>query len=179
MTTRVLLLTTLLLLSGCCGGFKIEPSRDNIRRVSGCGFKGIILTAEYDMGVLSPIPKDWPRFTPQEADVVEAEKIVRDSIERLNKDKRNQLEGSPNIEENLSSYFRQYVGFLSASGHRILYVNMLWNEVPLIDRMVKGSDPRGYNDGFCNMVDGGSAYWQITIDLDSAEVIHFSVNGVG
>lgn len=160
-----------------CSGISVTPSRlPNILAVSGPCFEGIVLTATYIM----PQPRDTviTRFTPSQQDIAGAERIIHDSISKINRDRVNQSGDNPVLDGNLCKYFRQYVGFVDQNGDKILFINMLWNRWSLAERFRGWADPReGLKDGYVQVFDGGSRYWQIKINLTRGCVVDFWVNG--
>ncbi|MBL7996975.1 hypothetical protein JNM05_16535 [bacterium] len=166
-------------ISFSCTGITVTNSVvPNILNIKGHDFEGIILTAGYIM----PQPSDTiiNRFTPTREEIEFLEKIIEDSIKYLNRDRLNQDNSNPVIDENLHKYFRQYVGFLDANGNKIIFVNMLWNRWSLRDRFKGFADPReGLHDGFVQVFDGGSRYWQIKVNITLKVIAEFSVNGNG
>lgn len=69
----------------------------------------------------------------------------------------------------LPEYYRQYFGYRNAKGEVVVYINCLLNsQNPL----------SGIRDHLRRVEDGGSAYWQVTVNLSRRTIENLSVNGV-
>ena len=77
--------------------------------------------------------------------------------------------GTPVIDKKLRKYTRQYVGFLSNTGEKVLWVNFVWD---------KDSRERLSQD-IISVNDGGSYYWNVEINITNQKVYNLDVNGYG
>jgi hypothetical protein len=119
--------------------------------------------AIFPMAYSTDIVHNAKRFTPGFPDIDKAERAVaqqmlqqRDSTKRL-----------PDVYRHLKKYRRQYFGYTNTDGHKILYINMFWEE----DKYVK--------DWLKQMVmvqGGGSNYLSIKYDLTDNRLYDLQIN---
>jgi hypothetical protein len=133
--------------------------------VKGKGYSGYIFNKEHS--VMVSIKNQQGRFTPTFEEVERAEKLLKSRLPELNKDKISQGEKCGNIEKELESYTRQYVGFINQKGNKIIWVNMLMHLRSVPSKHIIIVD------------DGGSNYWNVKIDITSRDVYDLEINGVG
>lgn len=110
------------------------------------------------------------RWTPSDAEIDELENSL---ISFISKQKKiNQIGNYPIISKKLNKYIRQYAGYISSEGEKIIYVNCFWYEK---------DDPfsKGWEKRLIQVFDGGSYYWQIHFNVRKKEFSGFSVNGIG
>ena len=121
------------------------------------------------------------RFSPTLEEINEAEKILKKDIKSANNPMRNQGDGYPIIHKNLNNYRRQYYGYINKDGEKILYVNFLWAKYTFIERLKGYHKDEGENWKSEReiVLDGGSNYWQIEINLTQKKLANLHVNGVG
>lgn len=141
--------------------------------------EGIILAKDYQM--LFPGGHTENRFTPTFDEIVLGEKFLKSNIKEINTPlMMNQGDGCPIIHKNLKYYFRQYSGHFNENGDRVLSINFLWDRYTIWDKIKGIYDHRPkYKGGYYFVLDGGSYYWQISINLTTMKVERFSVNGAG
>ena len=109
------------------------------------------------------------RFTPTDAEIAEAERLVQKRIAYLNRDHYNQGGMCPIIDEHMNKYERQYVGFTDIYGFRVAWVNFLWD-----DKVA----PRVGKDII--LTSGGCGhYWHVLVNLDTEKVFGLEVNAPG
>ncbi|MEO0332259.1 MAG: hypothetical protein AAF223_11340 [Bacteroidota bacterium] len=147
--------------------------------VKGNRYDGAIFTAKYELPYQTN-PLSERRFIPTVEEVAKLEEQLRHEIKAINKDKPNQGKNyGPIIHRNLNDYVRQYIGFVTPEGERVVMINFLWNKLSLIER-IKGYSlwTNGYEDDWITVFDGGSRYWQIKYNLRTSEFFDFYVNGV-
>lgn len=125
----------------------------------GEGYQGLVFRKEksYHMGGDSAVAIDLTC-----EDIALAEQIL--------KTKADQAGGiskwHPEIK--LPLYYRQYFGYRNASGETIIYVNLVLKKVVSLS---------GLLDQLHHIYDGGSAYWQTTINLTRKTIDSITVNG--
>ena len=109
------------------------------------------------------------RYTPTDEEIAQVEKLVKKRIAYLNRFHENQEGMCPIIDEHLSKYERQYVGFTDVHGYRIVWVNFVW------DDKVKNqlSQDIVLTEGGCGH------YWHLKVNLDTEKVYGLEVNGSG
>jgi len=107
------------------------------------------------------------RFTPTRQDVDKAEVILLADLKKINKHLINQS-STPIIHKNLLNYKRQYFGYVDKNGDRILLISSFW------------SSDNNYFDWLKTRVyvlDGGSYYWSIKLNLNKNKLFDLAVNG--
>ncbi len=110
------------------------------------------------------------RFTPTDAEVAEAERLIQKRIAYLNRDHYNQQGMCPVIDEHMHKYRRQYVGFTNDRGDHIIWANFLWDENMSDDLLA--SDvilTRG----------GCGRFWHLKCNLTTRKVYGLEVNESG
>ena len=113
------------------------------------------------------------RWNPTEEDIAKAEELIKKHIVRsVEKTQRlpNQHR-TPIVHQNLDKYYRQYLGRIDKRGRKILYVNCFWK-----DNENEFSD---WKRDYISVLDGGSYYWQIKVNLKKKKCFEYSVNGQG
>ena len=109
-----------------------------------------------------------PRFTPTRQEIDDAENALRINLKVLNKGRINQS-STPVIHRKLRKYKRQYFGYVTQNGQRILLINFFWSKnIDFKDRWLKEA---------INFHDGGSYYWQVQFNLDEAALFDLNING--
>lgn len=173
MTRRILVLTLALAafaaLAAACTDDD-EPTTtaggdrpDSGTLVDGTGYRGVLLDAHLD----DLQPADGPAvdqgvdsFVPTEDEAARFEAKLPDALpEAVN----------PNLEEvepeDLADYVRQYTGVAA--------------DPDLQQLVVAGfcDDSMDWQDGWIQVSDGGTCFWDATMDLVSGEIIRFAFNG--
>ncbi|RZM25514.1 MAG: hypothetical protein EOO88_18995 [Pedobacter sp.] len=128
-------------------------------------------TSSFDVAIFPKESLDMipgTRFTPTKEEVLIAENLLATQLKKMNTHLENQ-HNSPVIHKNLKKYQRQYFGYFDSKGHKILFINSFWKDEVYADWL----------DGRIMVLDGGSYYWQICIDLNSRKLFDFYINGIG
>src|SRR5690606_27488214 len=119
------------------------------------------------------------RWTPNQSAIELAEKILREQIKEINKNKPNQMGSCPVIHRHLNSYFRQYVGIINGKGQRVIHINFYWDKFSLWDKIGGYSDSRlDHDSDYAFVFDGCSHYWSINVNLDDNKLTDLGVNGI-
>ncbi len=158
--------------------FPLIACGQEVSVISGKGYEGAVFNSEYELYQVNPHPDS--RFTPSKKEVDELESNLRNEIKAINVGRPNQGKHyGPIIHKNLNKYLRQYIGFITPEGHRVVYVNFLWNRLSFIQK-IKGYSlsTDGWRDRWIQVSDGGSEYWQIKYNLTTGEFFDFYVNGI-
>jgi hypothetical protein len=137
--------------------------------VEGEKYKGIIFPAEVKIRITDTVT----RWTPSESDIIKFEEKLKVFMNKqIGKQLFNQGNHCPIIFKNLSKYIRQYAGYISPKGEKMIYINCFWYEQ---------DDPfsKDWQTKFIQVFDGCSYYWQIHYNPNSQELFGFSVNGIG
>ncbi len=110
------------------------------------------------------------RFTPTDAEIAEAERIIQKRIAYVNRDHYNQGGMCPVIDEHMRMYRRQYVGFTNDRGDHVIWVNFLWDDELTDERLA--SD--------ILLTTGGCGhFWHLKCNLNTTKVYSLEVNGDG
>lgn len=110
------------------------------------------------------------RYTPTDADIAEAERLIQKRISYINRDHYNQQGMCPVIDEHMRMYRRQYVGFTNDRGDHIIWANFLWDE--------NLTDEKLASDVL--LTKGGCGhFWHIKCNLDTKKVYGLEVNETG
>ena len=110
------------------------------------------------------------RFTPTDAEIAEAERLIQKRIDYVNRDHINQGGMCPVIDEHMHKYRRQYVGFTNDRGDHIVWVNFLWDD--------NLTDERLASDVL--LTKGGCGhFWHLQCNLATRKVCCLEVNGDG
>ena len=110
------------------------------------------------------------RYTPTDADIAEAERLIQKRIAYINREHYNQGGMCPVIDEHMRMYRRQYVGFTNDRGDHIIWANFLWDD--------NLTDERLASDVL--LTKGGCGhFWHIKCNLDTKKVYGLDVNENG
>ncbi len=77
----------------------------------------------------------------------------------------------------LNWYIRQYAGYVSEQGHKMVYVSLTLNSKAVLT-MLGEDEPLDLNRYMMNVMDGGENYADATIDLTTKKVLFFKTHGV-
>lgn len=146
---------------------QVEDSPEGTWRfmeVTGSNYHGYAFPNDWDVDVT--VEGQDGRFTPEDADIAKAEKLMQKKIAYLNRYHENQEGKVPIIDEHLSKYERQYVGFTDIHGYRIIYINAIW------DAKMKGKLGRDV----LRTTGGGPYYWSVKVNIDTEKVYGLTVN---
>lgn len=132
--------------------------------VSGSNYHGYAFHKDWSVDI--EVENQDGRYTPDDADIVKAEKLIQKKIAYLNRFHENQEGKVPLIDEHMTKYERQYVGFTDIHGFHILWVNFVWDE----SAKSKLSKDILYTEG------GGPYYWSVKVNLDTEKVYGLVVN---
>lgn len=169
---RIALILTLLL---CTSTFVLAQEQESpdgtwrFMEVTGSNYHGYAFPADWDVDVT--VEGQDGRYTPEDLDIAMAEKLIQKKIAYLNRNHENQGGRCPIIDEHMTKYERQYVGFTDVHGFRIIWVNFIWD-----DNLSKGSK-LGRD---IVLTEGGCGhYWHVKCNLDTEKVYGLEVNGSG
>ncbi len=108
-------------------------------------------------------------FTPSIDEIVLAKKLSIqhiDSLEQIRKNKNSDL--GKILRFNHSDYYRQYIGYIDNKGNRVIFINAICSA---------SGDRNDLKKTWWFVLDGGSCYYQIRIDLKGKKCFDFAVNG--
>ncbi|MCR4829217.1 MAG: hypothetical protein K5864_07135 [Bacteroidales bacterium] len=135
--------------------------------VMGSNYHGYVFNKDWEVDIL--VENQDGRFTPDDIDIAKAEKMMQKKIAYLNREHENQEGMCPIIDEHLTKYTRQYVGFTDIHGYKIVWINGVWDEKmskQLSQDLVLASGGCGH-------------YWHIKVNLDTEKVYGLEVNEDG
>jgi hypothetical protein len=148
--------------------------------VQSAKFRGTAFDSSYSNEKLFlPATFTLKKFTPTRQDIVLAEQILKQQIEKSNHRRMNQFGRKQYIHRNLNKYFRQYAGFINENGDRVVHINLYWDRYTVFDRLKGYWDDRlDFTSDFTVVMDGGSRYWNVNVNLTAKTLYNLSVNGV-
>ena len=142
--------------------------------VKGVNFEGVIFSEDFAFPFLSQQSKER-RFTPTTAEIETAESLLAANLKSVNQLKINQGgENGPVIHENLSKFVRQYYGYISQSGEKIVFISCLLKA----NYTSSGKELPNWLKGAVVVLNGGSNYWQVQANLKSNSLFGLSVNSL-
>ncbi|MGP8214735.1 MAG: hypothetical protein ACLQQ4_04145 [Bacteroidia bacterium] len=119
--------------------------------------------AIFPMGYVADFLQTNKRFTPGFSDIDKAEHALAEQLLQ----QRDTTKRLSEIYRHLKKYKRQYFGYTANNGHKVLYINLFWDD----DQYVK--------DWLKQMImvqGGGSSYWNIKFDLDANKLYDLQIN---
>ncbi len=176
----IVILVVATIISSCAADailFKVDDSKIGVkhRRANGTIFNNTYPFSNFFVSDAD----STKRWTPSKRHIELAEKILKEQIKKLNKNRINQMENCPVIHRHLYAYFRQYVGIINDRGQRIIHINFYWNKYGLIDRIKGYHDLRlDFDSDYAIVMDGCSYYWQINVNLDEKKLSDLMINGI-
>lgn len=110
------------------------------------------------------------KFTPTIEEIGLAKELSKNHIDSLeqNRDSKIVKQYGKLLKFNNTDYYRQYVGFIDNKGNRIIFINAVCKAYGQKSDLTKN---------WIFVLDGGSCFYQIKIDLTNKKCFDFSVNG--
>jgi hypothetical protein len=139
---------------------KVEKISDHSTYIKGRDFEGCVFGSNY-IAIYSR-EQNATSYTPSADEIILAEKILRQTIDTIHYYGHEYF-----VRKNLKKYIRQYFGYVSATGEKVIYISALW----------KNNKDRQWLTDYISVEDGGDYYWQIKINLSSQKCLMFSING--
>ncbi|RLD81287.1 MAG: hypothetical protein DRJ10_06365 [Bacteroidetes bacterium] len=146
--------------------FILAMTGNNSCNIEGKGFKGHVFNKDHF--VMISIRDQASRYTPTNDDIIKAEELLANNLEKINKPLINQGGDCPIIHKKLKKYIRQYVGFINKDGEKIIWINFIWKDK--VDKNKLSQD-------IYTILDGCSYYWNIKVNLDKQELFDLNING--
>lgn len=166
-----LIFATILLLAGFVAGAQeyVEPTEKwKVDEVWGNNYHGWSFHQDWEVDFT--VENQDGRFTPTDAEIAEAERLIQKRIAYVNREHYNQQGMCPVIDEHMRMYRRQYVGFTNDRGDHIIWANFLWDENLTDERLA----------GDVLLTRGGCAhFWHIKCNLSTKKVYGLEVNETG
>jgi|LFRM01.1.fsa_nt_gb hypothetical protein len=133
-------------------------------------YKSIIILENGD--TISGPPPSENMWKPTIKDIEYVEKLIKKFVTKKSK---RMLEGQgyggyPIIYQNFDKYVRQYYGIYNEKGEKILNVDFIWREYAY---------KMEWKCVHLMISDGGSYFWQISVNMKKKKCFNYSVNGIG
>jgi hypothetical protein len=170
------------LLIGCKSSLVTFQTSDSQKvGVKSAKFRGTSFDSSYSNEKLYlPATFTLKKFTPTKDEIVLAEQILKDQIVKANQRRVNQFGRKQYIHRNINKYFRQYAGFINENGDRVIHINLYWDKYTVFDRLKGYWDERlDFTSDYAVVLDGGSRYWNVNVNLTTKSLYNLWVNGVG
>jgi hypothetical protein len=143
--------------------------------VRGDSFEGVVFSKDFAFPFLDNQSGER-RFTPTLADIEAAEKILLTQLRIANASKLNQGgDCGPVIDQNLKLFVRQYYGYITEEGERVVYISCLNKGNYTI---TNSKAIPNWLKGAVVVLNGGSNYWQIQANLNKSQLFGLAVNGL-
>jgi hypothetical protein len=113
------------------------------------------------------IDSTFQKFTPKNNEIIKAKELSIGYIDSLEKNREKQYVKILNHKH--KSYYRQYVGYIDNKGDRIILINAFCEPF---------NEKRDLKTDWVFILDGGSCFYQIKINLSTLKCFDFFVNGV-
>lgn len=142
--------------------------------IKGETFEGVIFSKDFMLPFMADITKE-KRFTPSIEDIDRAEMVLSKNLKSVNALQLNQggIKG-PVIHENLKRFVRQYFGYYTETGDKIIYISCLlkdnYDNTP--------AKSARWLDGVIFVLNGGSNYWQVQANLEKSNLFGLDVNNL-
>ena len=135
--------------------------------VKGSNYHGYVFNKDWEVDIT--VENQDGRFTPEDIDIAKAEKLMQKKLAYINRNHENQEGRCPIIDEHITKYTRQYVGFTDVHGFKIVWINGVW------DDKVK----KQLSQDIVRTSGGCGHYWSIKVNLDTEKVYGLEVNESG
>lgn len=115
-------------------------------------------------------------WTPSEKEIITSNSLINEAIENYNK--------KVNLSKNWEmkpKYYYQLVPYISNNGDKKIYVNALCGNFvnnPLPSLTEEKQSKVLWKDEFFNVLDGGTCFWQMNINIKNSNYTDFSINGL-
>lgn len=133
------------------------------RLIEGRGFRGVIFPEDAAVGPSAP----GGHWTPTDADIVEAERHVRQQLASLVAAPAARPGAAPRLAGRLAEYRRQYVGLRGESAEQSIWINFF---AAPDDRHPDWTRTRVSVSG------GGEDYFQLVVDMDAFTCRELRIN---
>jgi hypothetical protein len=162
---NAILLLIVVLFSSCKSTPFIEiKENENAYLISNNNSFGEIFNENFESNA---IENSLKRFTPTIEEVNQAENILKLGFKKSNKSKDGRF-----ISRNLKDYKRQYLGYINSDGEKMLHISFY------LDKNSKKQDNRFWKEEYKMILDGGTSYWIVKINLKTNKLENIAINGV-
>ncbi|HEY0054642.1 MAG TPA: hypothetical protein VGB63_04725 [Pedobacter sp.] len=151
-----------------------EKRTSQLTYIKGQNFEGVIFAKDFVFPFLDNESGD-KRFTPSIFEIEMAEKLLNKDINFVNLLQTNQGYGrGPIIHKNLTKYARQYFGYYTPQGEKIIYISCLLKST----YGTASKESPTWLRGAVLVLNGGSNYWQVQANLNKSTLFGLDVNGL-
>ena len=128
--------------------------------IKGKHFAGYAFPKEY---AIKGLPPESNRYTLSREDIIEAEKLLRDSVPHLTN------EHGHIYKPHLKDYYHQYVGYITSNNHILVHIYLSRKGEIMYDNEV--------SKDLILVFDGGDEFWEIVIDVTGKRILGFGQHG--
>ncbi|MBC7914948.1 MAG: hypothetical protein H7Y07_12590 [Pyrinomonadaceae bacterium] len=142
--------------------------------VKGDEFEGLVFSEDFVFPFLSNQSGD-KRFTPSIIDIEKAERLLVKNIKSVTiKQSKQGKDVGPIIHENLKKFARQYYGYYTEEGDKVIYIScLIKDDYPHIDKQIPN-----WLKGAVVVLNGGSNYWQVQANLNNSTLFGLEINSL-
>ena len=128
--------------------------------IKGKHFAGYAFPKEY---AIKGLPPESNRYTLSRENIIEAEKLLRDSVPHLTN------EHGHIYKPHLKDYYHQYVGYITSNNHILVHIYLSRKGEIMYDNKV--------SKDIILVFDGGDDFWEIVIDVTGKKILGFLQHG--
>ena len=128
--------------------------------IKGKHYIGYAFPKEY---AIKGLPPESNRYTLSREDIIEAEKLLRDSVPHLTN------EHGHIYKPHLKDYYHQYVGYITSNNHILVHIYLSRKGEIMYDNEV--------SKDLILVFDGGDEFWEIVIDVTGKRILGFGQHG--
>lgn len=151
-----------------------EKRTSSLTYVNGHTFEGVVFSKDFVFPFLSNESGDR-RFTPTNQEIEAAELLLIKEIKSVNALQKNQGgECGPVIHHNLKQFVRQYFGYYTPSGEKVVFISCLLKA----NYKSLSQEVPNWLKGAVVVLNGGSNYWQVQVNLDKSSLFGLDINGL-
>src|SRR5574344_593610 len=132
----------------------------NASYIKGKHFTGYAFPKEY---VIMGLPPESNRYTLSHENIIEAEKLLRDSVPHLTNAYGH------TYKPHLKNYYHQYVGYITSNNHILVHIYLSRKGEIMYDNEV--------SKDLILVFDGGDNFWEIVIDVTGKRILGFGQHG--
>lgn len=151
-----------------------EKRSTSLTYVKGTDFEGVVFSKDFVFPFLSDDVVE-KRFTPTENEIECAELLLLKEIKSVNSLQKNQGgDKGPIIHDNLKSFVRQYFGYYTSAGEKVVYISFLLKA----NYKSLSKEVPNWLKGAVLVLNGGSNYWQVQANLNKSSLFGLDINGI-
>ncbi|MEJ6981497.1 hypothetical protein WG906_13610 [Pedobacter sp. P351] len=151
-----------------------EKRNSSLTYVKGNDFEGVVFSKDFVFPFQSNESGD-KRFTPTIVEIEAAEQLLLKEIKTVNAVQKNQGgDCGPVIHDNLKQFARQYFGYYTPSGEKVVFISCLLKA----NYMSLSKEVPNWLKGAVYVLNGGSNYWQVQANLNRSTLFGLDVNGL-